>query len=171
MESQSVKTDRYLEELEIHRTPNKVYLTPSPYTKRFSPIPDSKDKTENIPYISTSLKTVSRNLIQDSFSENNKTSRNSNKPHSQPIDSFIDLLIEGDETVISAVTSENITVTAALQQELETRHLPPIDLIQFDGNPLNWPEFIQNYKERVHLKKSFSDSMRMERLLSVISSV
>ena len=69
------------------------------------------------------------------------------------------------------MTSENITVTAALQQELETRQLPPIDLIQFDGNPLNWPEFIQNFKERVHLKKSFSDSMRMERLLSVISSV
>ena len=61
---------------------------------------------------------------------------NYNKPHSQPIDSFIDLLIEGQETVLSAVTSENITVAAALQQELETRHLPPIDLIRFDANPL-----------------------------------
>ena len=74
----------------------------------------------------------------------------------------------GDETVLSAVTSENITVTAALQQELETRHLPLIDLIPFDGNPLNWPEFIQNFKERVHLKKTFSNSMIMERLLSVL---
>ena len=66
------------------------------------------------------------------------------------------------------MTSENITVAADLQQELETRHLSPIDLITFDSNPLNWPEFIQNFKERVHLKKSFSDSMRMERLLSVL---
>ena len=134
MESQSVKIDRYLEELEIHRTPNKVDLTPSPYPNHFSPIPNSldvdlKDKTENIAYISTSLKSVSRNLIQDNFSENNNTSRNSNKPYPQPIDSFIDLLIEGEETVLSSVTSENITVVAALQQELETRHLPPIDLI------------------------------------------
>ena len=173
MESQSVKIDRYLEELEIHRTPNKVDLTPSPYPKRFSPIPNSldldlKDKTENIPYISTSLKTVSRNLIQDNFSENDNTFRNSNKPHSQPIGSFTDLLIEGEETVLSAVTSENITVAADLQQELETRHLPPIDLIPFDGNPLNWPEFIQNFKERFHLKKTFSNSMIMERLLSVL---
>ena len=53
MESQSVKIDRYLEELEIHHTPNKVDLTPSPYLKRFWPIPNSldvdlKDKTENI---------------------------------------------------------------------------------------------------------------------------
>ena len=66
------------------------------------------------------------------------------------------------------MTSENVAAAAALQQELETRHLPLIDLIPFDGNPLNWPEFIQNFKERVHLKKSFSDSMRMERLLSVL---
>ena len=67
MESQSVKTDTYLDELEIHR--NKVDLTPSPYPNHFSPIPNSldvdlKDKKENIAYISTSLKSVSRNLIQ-----------------------------------------------------------------------------------------------------------
>ena len=109
-----------------------------------------------------------RNLIQGNFSKNSSTSGNSNKPHSQPIDNFIDLLIEGEETVLSAVTSENITVAPALQHELETKHLPPIDLIPFDGNPLNWPELIQNFKEKVHLKKSFSDSMRMKRSLSIL---
>ena len=35
MESQSVKIDRYLDELEIHCTPNKIDLTPSPYPKLF----------------------------------------------------------------------------------------------------------------------------------------
>ena len=70
--------------------------------------------------------------------------------------------------MLTVLTSENITVAAALQQELETRHLPPIHLIPFAGNPLNWPKFTQHFKERVHLKKSFSDSMRMERLLSVL---
>ena len=117
MESQSVKIYRYLEELQIHRTKNKADLTPSPYPKPFSPMPslldvDLKDTTENIPYISTSLKTVSRNLIQDNFSENSNTLQNSNKLHSQPIDNFIDLLI-GEETVLSAMTSEIITVAAA----------------------------------------------------------
>ena len=68
MESQSVNIGRYLEQREIHHTPNKVDLIPSPYPKRFSPIPNLldvglKDKTENIPYISTSLNTLSRNLI------------------------------------------------------------------------------------------------------------
>ena len=43
MESQSVKIDRYLEELERHRTTNKVDLTPLPYPKRFSPILNSLD--------------------------------------------------------------------------------------------------------------------------------
>ena len=95
---------------------------------------DLKDKTENIPYILTSSKTVLRNLIQGNFSENSNTSRNSNKPHFQPVDSFIDLLLEGEEIVLSAVTSENITIAAALQQELEPIHLPPTDLILFDGN-------------------------------------
>ena len=32
------------------------------------------------------------------------------------------------------MTSENIIVAAGLQQELEARHLPPINLIPFDGN-------------------------------------
>ena len=69
MESQSINLDRYLEELKIHRTTNKVDLTPSPYPKRFSPIPNSldfdlKDKTENIPYILTSSKTVSKTQIK-----------------------------------------------------------------------------------------------------------
>ena len=134
MESQSVKIDIYLEELEIYRTTNKVDLTPSPYPKRFLPIPNSldvdlKDKTKNIPYIPTSSKIVSGNLIKDNFSAYSNTSRNSNKPHFQPINSFIDSLIENEETVLSAVTNENITVAAALQRELETRHLPPKDFI------------------------------------------
>ena len=123
---------------------------------------DLKDNTENILCIPTSLKTISRNLIKDNFNENSYASQNSNKTHSQPIDSFIDLLIEGEEIVLSAVTKENITAAVALQQELETSYLPPIDLIPFDDNPLNWPEFIQNFKESIHLKNSFSDSIRME---------
>ena len=80
--------------------------------------------------------------MQYNFSENSNILRKSNKPHFQPVDIFIDLLIEDEETVIDAVTSENITVAAALQQKLETRHFPPIDLIPFDGNQL----------VRIHLK-------------------
>ena len=79
IKSQSEKIDRYLEKLEVHHMTIKVDLIPSRYPKGFSSIPNSfdidlKDKTENIPYIPTSLKTFSRNLIPDNFGENSNTS-------------------------------------------------------------------------------------------------
>ena len=49
--------------------------------------------------------------------------------HMNPVDAFIDQLQEGAETVISVETPSQLTVSKALQQELETRQLPPIDLI------------------------------------------
>ena len=61
-----------------------------------------------------------------------------------------------------------------LQREFETRDLPAINLMRFDGNSKQWPDFIQNFKHRVQNKISFrtylgfSDSVRMDRLLSVL---
>ena len=55
-----------------------------------------------------------------------------------------------------------------LERDLESRNLPPTELLRFIGNPSHWPEFIQCFKETVHMKRTFSDSLRMERLLSVL---
>ena len=33
---------------------------------------------------------------------------------------------------------------------------------------MQWPEFIQKFKERIHLKKSFTDNIRIEQFLSVL---
>ena len=43
---------------------------------------------------------------------------------------------------------------------------PPIELRCFSGNPCEWPEFIENFRTRVHLKSTFDDNLRMERLCS-----
>ena len=45
-----------------------------------------------------------------------------------------------------------------------------MELLRFNGNPSHWPEFIQCFRERetVHMKRTFSDSLRMECLLSVL---
>ena len=43
-----------------------------------------------------------------------------------------------------------------------------MELFRFDGNPCKWPDFVQNFKNRVHDKRSFTDDIRMERLLSVL---
>ena len=55
-----------------------------------------------------------------------------------------------------------------MHQHLEAKNLPPIELLTFDGNPSYWPEFIENFKIMVHLKTTFNDTIRMERLLSVL---
>ena len=86
----------------------------------------------------------------------------------EPVDLFIDLLVEGQETILDTSSSENITVLSAVHQHLEAKNLPPIELLTFDGNPTCWPEFIENFKIMVHLKTTFNDTIRMERLLSML---
>ena len=57
-----------------------------------------------------------------------------------------------------------------LQREIETRDLHAINLMRFDGNSKQWANFIQNFKHRLHNKISFSRSVRMDHLLSVLDS-
>ena len=84
------------------------------------------------------------------------------------VDSAIDSLTEGQGTVIGAVDNQNLTVGNALRQELEARHLIPMNLTCFDGNKMQQPEFVQNFKVRIHLKKLFTDNIRMQRISSVL---
>ena len=63
---------------------------------------------------------------------------------------------------------QTATFGFALRQEYECRQLPPIELRRFPGNPSKWPEVISNFRNRIHEKVSFNDSMRMERLLSAL---
>ena len=45
-----------------------------------------------------------------------------------------------------------------------------IELTRFDGNPKNWPDFIQCFKEQVYCKLSFTDAFRMNLLLSLLDN-
>ena len=85
----------------------------------------------------------------------------------EPVDQFIDDLIEGQETSLK-FDHPSVSLQLALKQEYESRHLPPIQLRRFDGDPSAWPEFIQNFRNRVHFKVTFDDNMRMDRLISVL---
>ena len=53
----------------------------------------------------------------------------------EPVDLFIDRLVEGQETILESNSNEKITVLSAVHQQLEARNLPPIELLTFDGNP------------------------------------
>ena len=84
----------------------------------------------------------------------------------EPIDKFIDNLVEGQESTLD--DSKTVTTSTILRWEYESRNLPTIDLHRFDGTPSKWPDFVENFKTRVHLKVTFDDNTRMERLLSVL---
>ena len=77
------------------------------------------------------------------------------------------ILLKGRKPFLMVVWEWAVLVFT-LQLEYESRHLPTIDLRRFDGSQINWPEFIQNFKDRVHNKVSFNDNVWMERLLSVL---
>ena len=51
---------------------------------------------------------------------------------------------------------------------MDSRNLPSIPLIRFDGNHSKWPEFIENLFTRVHSKQTFDDNTRVIRLLSTL---
>ena len=61
-----------------------------------------------------------------------------------------------------------VSTSKLLQLEYESKCLPVLELFRFEGHPYKWPDFIQNFKTRVHDKRSFTDSIRMERLLSIL---
>ena len=82
------------------------------------------------------------------------------------IDDFIDRLVEGKETVLPE-RDPVLSVSMLLQLEYESKYLPVMELFRFDGDPCKWPDFIQNFKNRVHDKRSFTDDIRI-RLLSVL---
>ena len=55
-----------------------------------------------------------------------------------------------------------------LKQEYKARHLPAMELMRFNGNPIFWPEFIVNFYQNVHSKMTFFDNIRMTRLISLL---
>ena len=55
-----------------------------------------------------------------------------------------------------------------MQIELEFKNLPPIELTRFNGDHSKWPDYIQNFANRVHEKQRFTNDIRMESPLSVL---
>ena len=108
--------------------------------------------------------TFTKNLRSDEFEK----PLSSKVKITQPIDKFIDDLIEGEETTLTG-GSRTVTASSALRHEFESKNLPAIELVKFNGDSSKWPEFIENFSRRIHFKLSFTDNDRMERLLSVLT--
>ena len=73
-----------------------------------------------------------------------KTSRNAFLNQRKTTDSFIDDLVEEQETYFSSKPSEfALEVKLTIQQDFESRNLSPIPLSCFNGNSSNWPKLIE----------------------------
>ena len=66
-----------------------------------------------------------------------KTTKLCNRNTSHSIDSFIDTLIGGRETVINTTIDQSSSTMALLERDLESRNLPPMELLRFSGKPSN----------------------------------
>ena len=90
------------------------------------------------------------------YPKNNDSSLSIHQNNS--IDDFIDRLVEGKETVLPE-RDPVISASMLLQLEYESKCLPVMELFRFDGDPCKWSDFIQNFKNRVHDKCSFTDDI------------
>ena len=84
-----------------------------------------------------------------------------------PVNKFIDDLVEGVETSFKA-KSASMNLQLLLQQEYEMRNLPAIELIRFDRSPAKWPEYIHSFHQNIHSKVTFTDNIRMMRLINLL---
>ena len=86
----------------------------------------------------------------------------------EPIDKFIDELLEGYEVSLKLDLTPALSIAKALQKEPEFLYLLSEDLLTFYQNPNKWPKFIDNFKTGVHNRVSFSNSIQMKCLLSML---
>ena len=83
-----------------------------------------------------SVKNKKQNFL---FEKNCSIEINSDITTREPVDKFIDDLVEGIETFLPQ-PNLNLNIGFALKQEYEYRQLPSIELRRFGGNPSQWPE-------------------------------
>ena len=133
---------------------------------------NSEKNSANIPTLNSNRHNQSVRTPADKYSPLPKTSLTTDTSQTlfverDPVDTFIDDLVEGVETPFNA-ESASMNLQLALQQEYKMRHLPAIELIRFDGSPARWPKFIDSLHQNVNSKVTFTDNIRMMRLISLL---
>ncbi|XP_064643076.1 uncharacterized protein LOC135497244 [Lineus longissimus] len=98
-----------------------------------------------------------------------------NLPLATPIDAWIDALIPGQETVVPEKSMSNQGASdhliAALVKLESDRGLPATQIPIFDGSPLLWPKFVEQFHTQVHSKPGINDARRRDLLQSHVSGV
>ena len=78
------------------------------------------------------------------------------------MDAFIDRLREGHETFFQLnLTSLQVDSSMALLRAQEQQRLPPLELFKFTGKSIEWPKFIERFRDQIHNKTTLTNSDRM----------
>ena len=83
---------------------------------------------------------------------------------SVPFDSWIDDLVEFQETVLPAAVTTNLTIAEALLKLEANKDIPSITIPDFDGDPLSYTDFVDHFKIHIHNKTHLTDDARMIQL-------
>ena len=88
-------------------------------------------------------------------------------PPAEAFDAWIDRLVPGVETNIDVgqASSSDQLVQAIVKIESE-RDLPKVEVPVFEGAPLAWPRFVEQFQIQIHCRPGISDSRRMDMLQS-----
>lgn len=79
----------------------------------------------------------------------------------EPVDSFIDNLTGGQETVFCLTAGSLQTDSSvALLRAQEQKRLPTLELFKFTGKPIDWPKLIERFRDQIH-NTTLADSDRM----------
>ena len=79
-------------------------------------------------------------------------------------DSWIDDLVEFQETSLSNSDPGTVTIADALFKLEARKDIPSIELPLFNGDALSYTDFIDHFKIHIHDKVHLTDDMRMIQL-------
>ncbi|CAB4030163.1 Hypothetical predicted protein [Paramuricea clavata] len=108
------------------------------------------------------LQNIACNSVTDEL-DCPKSKINPNLSSPQSFDTWIDNLIEFEETVLPTKVSQ-MSIAEALYKLESSKDIPSIVLIKYDGNPLTYVEFIERFKLHIHDRPHLSDDLRMVQL-------
>ena len=77
--------------------------------------------------------------------------------HARSFDFWIDNLLEFQETVLPKSDVGNVTIADALFKLEANKDIPSIQLPSFDGDPLSYTDFIDQFKIHIHDKEHLKD--------------
>jgi len=80
-----------------------------------------------------------------------------------PVDVWISDLVEFEETRLSSAVHE-MSITDALYKLEASKDIPIIKLVPFNGSPLRYVEFIEQFRIHIHDKPHLKDDTRMVQL-------